>query len=177
MAAHDAWAVPQITVAVANGSRIALRDGVAPESFRQGVRVLVVDDEPAIRALLRKIIQRRGYDVDDAADGAVAIELLDKKDYEVVLIDLMMPNVNGFQLVEYLASRGEDRHRPAAIVITAAAESTPLRQLDPRIVHSVIRKPFDIDVVAELVDAVAATRGERREETDRPLNVINFPGC
>jgi CheY-like chemotaxis protein len=142
--------------------------------------VLVVDDEPAIRALLRKIIQRRGYEVDDAADGAVAIELLADNDYDVMLIDLMMPNVNGFQLVQHLSTR-QGRPTPAAIVITAAAESTPLRQLDPRIVHSVIRKPFDIDVVADLVDAVAATLRARAAgengEGPRRLNIINFPGC
>lgn len=140
-------------------------------------RILVVDDEPAIRALLKKIIERRGYLVDDAKDGAEAIELLGKNGYDVLLIDLMMPNVNGFELVEHIATHPIPR-RPSVIVITAAAESTPLRQLDPNIVHSVVRKPFDIDVVADLVDAAAATTQEKDNAEARDGdNVLLFPTC
>ena len=140
-------------------------------------RILVVDDEPAIRALLKKIIERRGYVVDDARDGAEAIEFLQEHRYDLLLIDLMMPNVNGFELVDYLA-REVERPLPAVIVITAAAESTPLRQLDPSIVHSVIRKPFDIDVIADLVDAAATTSREGSEaEDDESDNLIAFPTC
>ena len=139
-----------------------------------------MDDEPAIRALLKKIIERRGYTVDDARDGAEAIELLRDNDYDLLLIDLMMPNVSGFELVEHLAKQGRTP-QPAVIVITAAAESTPLRQLDPAIVHSVVRKPFDIDVVADLVDAAAssarASRQAERDEEASAGNVVSFPGC
>jgi CheY-like chemotaxis protein len=142
----------------------------------RGGRILVVDDEPAIRALLKKIIERRGYEVDDARDGAEAIDLLKQNEYDVLLIDLMMPNVNGFQLVDYLAQQ-QGKRPPPVIVITAAAESTPLRQLDPAIVHSVVRKPFDIDVVADLVDAAARAQSYEAEGEEQGGNVINFPTC
>jgi two-component system chemotaxis response regulator CheY len=141
-------------------------------------RVLVVDDEPAIRALLKKIIERRGYVVDGAKDGAAAIELLQLHQYDLFLVDLMMPNVNGFELVEHLSHQVK-KPRPAVIVITAAAESAPLRYLDPEIVHSVIRKPFDIDVVADLVDAAAKmVREANGAVDDKPEdNIIAFPTC
>jgi CheY-like chemotaxis protein len=150
---------------------------VAESRGREG-RILVVDDEAAIRALLKKIIERRGYLVDDARDGAEAIELLRERSYDVLLIDLMMPNVNGFELVDYLAKH-TSAPRAAVIVITAAAESKPLRQLDPSIVHSIVRKPFDIDVVADLVDAAAATaRAQAEAESDgEGDNLISFPTC
>lgn len=140
-------------------------------------RILVVDDEPAIRALLKKIIERRGYLVDDAKDGAEAIDLLQVNTYDLMLIDLMMPNVNGFELVEYL-SKHPGKRRPSVIVITAAAESKPLRHLDPNIVHSVVRKPFDIDVVADLVDAAAATaRAQELADDEEDDNLLTFPTC
>ena len=141
-------------------------------------RILVVDDEAAIRALLKKIIERRGYEVDAAKDGAEAIDLLQVNSYDVMLIDLMMPNVNGFELVDYLAKHPMKK-RPSVIVITAAAESKPLRQLDPSIVHSVVRKPFDIDVVADLVDAAAATSRAVADADDEESgdNVLSFPTC
>ncbi len=140
-------------------------------------RILVVDDEPAIRALLKKIIERRGYLVDDAKDGAEAIHLLQDSAYDLMLIDLMMPNVNGFELVDYLAAHPGKR-RPSVIVITAATESKPLRHLDPSIVHSVVRKPFDIDVVADLVDAAAASgRSQAEADAGEGDNLLTFPTC
>ncbi len=116
-------------------------------------RVLVVDDEPAIRALVAKIVERAGFPVDAAADGAEAIEKVNQTDYAVIVLDLMMPGVSGYEFVDFLQQRGGKR--PSVIVITAAAEASLTRQLDPGVVHSIVRKPFDINVLADLVTAAA----------------------
>src|SRR3954451_11721027 len=81
-------------------------------------RVLVVDDEPAIRALVAKIVERAGFSVDVAADGAEAIAKVNQTDYAVIVLDLMMPAVSGYEFVEFLEQRGGKR--PSVIVITAA---------------------------------------------------------
>lgn len=114
-------------------------------------RVLVVDDEPAIRALVRKIIERAGLDADVAVDGADAIRRLSSGSYGVVVLDLMMPAVDGYTVIEAVRNQPE---RPAVIVITAA-DSSAIRQLDGTLVHSVVRKPFDIDVLQDLILAAA----------------------
>lgn len=137
-------------------------------------RVLVVDDEPAIRALLAKIIERRGYNVSVATDGAEAIEKMGVERFDVLLVDLMMPNVNGFELVDHIADH--IKPHPAVIVITAAAESAPLRHLDGKIVHSVVHKPFDIDLVADLVEAAASAK-EREAGESGESNLLMFPAC
>lgn len=117
-------------------------------------RVLVVDDEPAIRALVAKIVERAGFSVDVAADGQDAVEKVEKTDYAVIVLDLMMPAMSGYEFVEFLQQRGGKR--PSVIVITAAAEASLTRQLDPTVVHSIVRKPFDINVLADLVTAAAS---------------------
>lgn len=127
-------------------------------------RVLVVDDEPAIRALVAKIVERAGYPVDTARDGADAIEQLDRTDYAVIVLDLMMPNVDGFGLIEHLRSRSGPR--PAVIVISAG-DSAALRRLDGEMVHSIVRKPFDIDVLADLIGAAARSIEWPEEQTPR----------
>jgi len=121
-------------------------------------KVLVVDDEPAIRALVAKIIQRAGHDVDTARDGAEAIEKLAVTSYAVIVLDLMMPNVDGYALIRHVKDQGTTR---PAIIVISAGDSASLRQLDPSMVHSILRKPFDIDVLGELVDAAAAASAER----------------
>ncbi len=120
-------------------------------------RVLVVDDEPAIRALVAKIVERAGYPVETARDGAEAIERLDHTPFAVIVLDLMMPNVDGFGLIDHLRARGGPR--PAVIVISAG-DSAALRRLDGSMVHSIVRKPFDIDVLADLIGAAVKSMGD-----------------
>jgi len=132
-------------------------------------RVLVVDDEPAIRALVTKIVERQGLPVDNARDGAEAIDKLDSGRYAVLVLDLMMPAVDGFAVIEHLRSR---QHRPAIIVITAG-DTAAIRRLDGSMVHSVLRKPFDIDVLGDLIVAAARTMAAEQRSHDA-ATVIPF---
>ena len=116
--------------------------------------MLVVDDEAAIRALVAKIIERAGFEADTARDGREAIEKLETTQYDVLVIDLMMPNIDGYGVVDFLRARGGEQ--PAVILVTAA-DSAAVRRLDGAFVHSVLRKPFDIDVLADLITAAAQT--------------------
>ena len=135
-------------------------------------RVLVVDDEPAIRALVAKIVERAGLEVDTAANGADAIARMDAVQYAVVVVDLMMPILDGFGVVDYV--RTMHQRRPAVIVISAG-DSSVLRQLDGSVVHSILRKPFDIDVLGDLI--VAAARGPRESQAEQgDGSVVAFPG-
>jgi DNA-binding response OmpR family regulator len=132
-------------------------------------RVLVVDDEPAIRALVAKIVERAGLEVDTAVDGAAAIERLEAMEYGVIVLDLMMPNVDGFGLIDYIRERGGEK---PAIIVVSAGEPAALRHLDGSMVHSILRKPFDIDVLGELI-AAAARAGAKQEPA--PGELRRFP--
>ena len=134
-------------------------------------RVLVVDDEPAIRALVAKIVERAGYPVDTAVDGADAIEKLQGHRYAVIVLDLMMPNVDGYGLIRHL-KEGAGPH--PAIIVISAGESVTLRQLDASMVHSIIRKPFDIDVLGDLITAAAKSMQEVLEKQQQDAEVLPF---
>jgi len=137
-------------------------------------RVLVVDDEAAIRALVAKIIERAGFDVETARDGREAIDKLHEGDYDVLVIDLMMPNIDGYGVVDYLRERGGQQ--PAVILITAA-DSAAVRKMDGAFVHSVLRKPFDIDVLADLITAAAQTIHREHQEKDNLLSFRDRDAC
>lgn len=138
-------------------------------------RVLVVDDEPAIRALVAKIVERAGLPVDAASDGAAAIEKLEAHEYAVVVVDLMMPNVDGYELIAYMKRRRQER---PAIIVVSAGESAALRQLDGSMVHSIVRKPFDIDVLGDLILAAARSIAGT-ESAAEGGHLLRFPqsGC
>jgi CheY-like chemotaxis protein len=124
----------------------------------QVARILVAEDDDLIRNLLRLIAQRCGEIVDDAPDGRAALALLELHRYDVVLLDLMMPEVNGYEIIQYLRTFAE---RPAVIVVTAMVGDRYL-ELDADIVTAVVHKPFDVDALADIVSYIAQQMAERR---------------
>ena len=105
-------------------------------------RILVADDDQSIRQLLGTIIRREGFEVDTAADGYEAIDKLEAHDYAVILLDLMMPHKDGFEVIEHLKTHHQ-RSKPVVLVISAYADQR-FKRVDANIVAGVIRKPFEI---------------------------------
>ena len=140
-------------------------------------RLLVVDDDRAIRKLLERIARRAGFEVDGAKDGIEALEMLDQRDYDVALIDLMMPRLSGYELVQRIGTRAR---RPVCIVATALM-SGDVSSVDDTLVRHVIRKPFDVNAVVAVLNAAMALappptapaeEGEKTaEEATPPLNL------
>jgi DNA-binding response OmpR family regulator len=137
-------------------------------------QILVVDDDPSIRTLLRLVAERRGLTVDVAADGVEAMQLLSERTYDLAIVDLMMPRVNGYELVAGLARIPE---RPAVVIATAMTESL-IGLLDAEIVHSIIRKPFDIEMLGDLMAAIVAQSRVAKDEVNAPLDdgFLGAPG-
>jgi DNA-binding response OmpR family regulator len=121
-----------------------------------GTRLLVVDDDAAIRKLLQRIALRAGFTVDTAADGLQALDMVRKQDYDIAIVDLMMPRVSGYELVQKI---GEMEKRPCLIVASAATDAK-IQSLDDSLVRTIIKKPFDIEAVAKaLIETAEYVRG------------------
>jgi CheY-like chemotaxis protein len=132
------------------GESAALGDLKAMQPYLQKrTRVLVADDDFAIRQLVCTIIKREGLDVDCVIDGAEAIEKLSQNEYAVVLLDLMMPRVDGFGVVEYLKSHPPSQ-KPVVLIISAYADQK-FKEVDATIVTGVIRKPFEVAELGTIV--------------------------
>jgi DNA-binding response OmpR family regulator len=127
-------------------------------------RVLIVDDDDAIRALLFTILRRRRFAVDGARNGIEALERLRKCVYSVMLLDLMMPMKSGWDVLDELKKLPADA-RPLVIVLTAGNEP---RDLDSSIVAGSIRKPFDVDLLMATVTACMNALNERPQLPDCP---------
>lgn len=128
---------------------VAACTGVALH-LRVARAVLVVDDDPPLLNLLATLLRREPQvEVVACRDGEEAIVQLSGRHFDVVLLDLMMPRRNGFDVVDFLRE-----HRPTqlrvVLVLTAATDQFT-RRLDPAVVHAVIPKPFDTRMVLDLV--------------------------
>jgi DNA-binding response OmpR family regulator len=115
-------------------------------------RALIVEDDPAIRRLVEKLLRRREVDIDVAADGLTAIEKLRSRHYSVLVLDLMIPEMNGFEIIDFL--RQEKLSVPVAVV--SAVSQQALTKLDLDIVRLVISKPFDVDEFTKAIMALCA---------------------
>lgn len=115
-----------------------------------GRRILVIDDDLAIRVLLQAVLKRMKFDVDLAEDGAVGLDKLQHDGgFDLVLLDLMMPRLNGYEFIEQIGQRYPE-HRPHIIVFTAAGKRG-VDKIPADAVCSSILKPFDLDKFIEII--------------------------
>ena len=105
-------------------------------------RVLVVDDDVSIRVLLSRMLQRASYEVDVAKDGGEAIEKITSQSYDVIVLDLMMPRVDGVTVVKYLTEHHPDVLKNV-IVLTAFGAKALTKVCPP--VARFLEKPFDVE--------------------------------
>jgi CheY-like chemotaxis protein len=108
--------------------------------------VLVVDDEPVLRTIVREILHEEGYAVIEAADGRVMLEMMAKERPDLVLMDVMMPGIDGREAYRQLRLHPEHRDVP---VVMMSAGVRPIK-LDPSIA-GFMAKPFDLSQLVELV--------------------------
>ena len=118
------------------------------------LRVLVTDDDPAIRMLVARVFARHGFDVVSASDGVEAIARLDAESFDLLVLDLMMPRIDGIGVIAHLEKRGDKT--PPIVVMTAAVPDI-LRRLPSERVSSIVTKPFDLDELIQ--EANKAIRG------------------
>jgi CheY-like chemotaxis protein len=131
-------------------------------TIEQHRRVLVVDDDREVRRILGRALRERSLIIDEAADGREAIDLLREHAYSVVLLDINMPEVNGFGVLS--AIDNESLNAPVVLVVSGADRNI-LDRLDSKRIHGIIRKPLDPYEVADVVAACADIRGKRAFET------------
>ena len=116
-------------------------------------RALIVDDDEPIRSMLATIVRHHGFAVETASDGDQAIESIERDGFDVVLLDLMMPRVDGWAVLRFMQEHHPELV-PHTIIATAVPERETLRAIrDP--VFKVHQKPFQIEQLISDVKAAA----------------------
>jgi CheY-like chemotaxis protein len=112
------------------------------------MHALICEDDPSIRALVQTVLRREGFETDLAGEGFGAMQQLEKTCYDVIVLDLMMPGVDGYAVVDRVKDKWPER-LPRIIIMTAVSDA--LRRDFPEPVCAVLPKPFDIDKLASVV--------------------------
>ena len=114
------------------------------------LRVLIVDDEPDIRATVSAMLEIEGYHVDEAANGADALHAIEARPPDLILLDMRMPVLDGWGFASELRRRG---HGTPIVVMTAARDAA--RWAGEIAAAAFVAKPFGLD---DLITAVESAR-------------------
>jgi CheY-like chemotaxis protein len=111
--------------------------------------VLVVDDDPSIRRMIMAALRRDGYTFSEAANGKEALEIMRQEPPSVVVLDLMMPIVSGWDVLRERASEPDLQSIP--VIIVSANRGPELASAMDKGICAFLPKPFDITVLSSLV--------------------------
>ena len=124
-------------------------------------KVLIVDDEPDVLLLLRVNLEAAGYETVLAADGETALDRIDDADPDVVLLDIMMPVMDGWGVLRALSDRDT---APRVVVVSAKSSDRDIVRALTSGALDYVTKPFDPD---DLVDVVARTVTSSKDELEQ----------
>ena len=120
-------------------------------------RVLVVDDEPDVLLLCRLNLQQRGHELLEAADGSTALEIARDLHPDVIVLDLMLPGISGYDVLEALQRDAETTDIPV-LVLTAKSLRADRERSHGLGASAFLTKPFLPNELCEMVDSLVAPR-------------------
>ena len=130
--------------------------------------ILIVDDDPTIRTMFARALQALG-EIEQAGNGAEALRLLTAKKFSIVLLDLHMPVIDGFVILQSLATKpGPNRDTPIYIVTADVSDQARLRALRQHAVFF-LTKPVPIMTLVSLVDSTLKKSAQRAASRDTPI--------
>ncbi len=123
--------------------------------------VLVVDDDATLRALLRDVLESAGHEVETVCDGFAALRAVQSARPDCVLLDVMMPGLDGHEVLTRLRQLDRGRSLPV-VMLTAADDDANARRAWGGGVDYLLGKPFDVDELLACVDRLAVPDVRRR---------------
>jgi CheY-like chemotaxis protein len=128
-------------------------------------RVLLVEDDEATRTTIRQLLEREGWEVSEARNGRVALELVAARPPEAIVLDLMMPEMDGFEFVAELRSRAEWRKLPVLVVTAMELSEEDHRRLNGDVERVIRKSGQSRDELLNEVGTALAECLERRMKT------------
>jgi len=127
------------------------------ELTRKGVIVLLVDDEDQLRRVMKDLLERQGYAVVEARDGAQALDAVDRHAPDIVILDLNLPGVDGYSVLSQLRSRPATRQLPVIVLTAKGDEDNEVRVLQLG-ADDFLTKPFRAKALAARLESTLARR-------------------
>ena len=118
--------------------------------------LLIAEDEPIMRGCIREVLSvLNGYDLYEAPDGVEALEQIERPTPDLVVLDLLMPRMDGFGVLNELNQRQSPERTPKIVVLTALVEPCLVEQLQRLGADRVLMKPFRVEELLAMINELA----------------------
>lgn len=126
-----------------------------PSMSLEPLKILIAEDELSLRTILKKLLQKKGFSVDTAGDGQVALKKLRETDYALAILDIKMPSKSGLEVLAEIK-----KEKPASYVIIMTAQDTMKNAIDAmkKGAYDYITKPFELEELEIIVDKALQAR-------------------
>jgi len=131
--------------------------------------ILVVDDDPDIRALIEAVLETAGYEVALAADGKAALNKLKRRAYDLVVLDIMMPGMSGYEVLEQIRAMPSRASTPVIVVTAKHEPGGVMREVKGGVLDH-LAKPFMPEELEEVVQRALDANQEESAERRRMLH-------
>lgn len=116
-------------------------------NFDESAKILVVDDELALAETLKDLLVFHGYKVEIATNGALAKDLLDKNNFDLVISDIRMPMMDGMQLLQHI----NHNHRGVPVILISGFSDYDEKTASEKGARGLVSKPMDVENLIKLV--------------------------
>ena len=132
--------------------------------------ILIVEDDMDIQELLREFLKEAGYEVTSASDGIEAMDMFAKNKYDLILLDIMLPKIDGFGVCELVRKQSQV---PIIMLTALGGEEEQIRGLDLQ-VDDYITKPFSVPILIRKIAAVLRRSSQTQEEGHETIACRNL---
>ena len=133
-------------------------------------KILVVEDDLDIQELLQNFLQESGYDITVANDGLEAINLFSDDDFDLILLDILLPKIDGFSVCEFIRKKSQI---PIIILTALNGEKEQIKGLDLQ-VDDYITKPFSMPVLVRKIAAVLRRASKTSDQEHKTMSYDNL---
>ena len=133
-------------------------------------KILVVEDDLDIQELLQNFLQESGYDITVANDGLKAINLFSDDDFDLILLDILLPKIDGFSVCEFIRKKSQI---PIIILTALNGEKEQIKGLDLQ-VDDYITKPFSMPVLVRKIAAVLRRASKTPDQEHKTISYDNL---
>ena len=133
-------------------------------------KILVVEDDLDIQELLQNFLQESGYDITVANDGLEAINLFSDDDFDLILLDILLPKIDGFSVCEFIRKKSQI---PIIILTALNGEKEQIKGLDLQ-VDDYITKPFSMPVLVRKIAAVLRRASKTSDQEHKTISYDNL---
>ena len=133
-------------------------------------KILVVEDDLDIQELLQNFLQESGYDITVANDGLEAINIFSDDDFDLILLDILLPKIDGFSVCEFIRKKSQI---PIIILTALNGEKEQIKGLDLQ-VDDYITKPFSMPVLVRKIAAVLRRASKTSDQEHKTISYDNL---